>query len=116
MKRENPMSSQTQNNLEQQKKQSQKLGQQPNKDEIRKDEIRKAVKEDMIDPNNPQGQQSTDYSGGTWSGWALSIIYPAILVKAFASRRRLSAGGIFMPSLQPSECAPSLRVTKHDEV
>jgi hypothetical protein len=65
MKRENPMSSQTQNNLEQQKKQSQKLGQQPNKDEIRKDEIRKAVKEDMIDPNNPQGQQSTDYSGGT---------------------------------------------------
>jgi hypothetical protein len=46
--------------------QSQKPGQQANikKDEIRKDEIRKAVKEDMIDPKNPQGQQSTDYSGG----------------------------------------------------
>jgi hypothetical protein len=31
----------------------------------RKAEIRKAVKEDMIDSKNAQGQQVTDYSGGT---------------------------------------------------
>jgi hypothetical protein len=28
-------------------------------------EIRKAVRADMIDPKHPQGQQDTEYSGGT---------------------------------------------------
>jgi hypothetical protein len=60
------MSNQNQKNPDQlQQNQSQKPVQPADEDEIRKAEIRKAVKEDMIDPNNPQGQQSTDYSGGT---------------------------------------------------
>jgi hypothetical protein len=48
-----------------QQNQSQKPVQPADEDEIRKAEIRKAVEQDMIDPNHPQGQQATDYSGGT---------------------------------------------------
>jgi hypothetical protein len=64
-KKELPMSNQNQKNPDlQQQNQSQK-DQQADEDEIRKAEIRKAVMADRIDPKNPQGQQVTDYSGGT---------------------------------------------------
>lgn len=59
------MSNQNQKNPYQQQNQSQKPGQPADEDEIRKAEIRKAVRADMIDPKNPQGQQVTDYSGGS---------------------------------------------------
>jgi hypothetical protein len=66
MKRRTLMSNQNQKRQDQQqKKQGQQPAQKVDQDEIRKAEIRKAVKEDMIDPKNPQGQQDTDYSGGT---------------------------------------------------
>ena len=59
------MQNQTPNqNKADQQRQSQeqkKSGQQPD----RKSEIRKAVEQDKIDPNNPQGQENTEYSGGS---------------------------------------------------
>jgi hypothetical protein len=52
-----------QNKADQQRQnqEQKKSGQQPD----RKSEIRKAVEQDKIDPNNPQGQENTEYSGGT---------------------------------------------------
>jgi hypothetical protein len=59
------MSNQNQKNPDQlQQKQSQKPVQPADEDEIRKAEIRKAVQQDEIDPNHPQGNQNTGYSGG----------------------------------------------------
>lgn len=39
--------------------------QKPGQQADRKAEIRKAVEQDRIDPNNPQGQENTEYSGGS---------------------------------------------------
>jgi hypothetical protein len=52
-----------QNKADQQRQnqEQKKSGQQPD----RKSEIRKAVEQDKIDPNNPQGQENTEYSGGS---------------------------------------------------
>lgn len=49
-------------NPDQKREQDQKPGQQADN---RKAEIRKAVEQDKIDPNNPQGQENTEYSGGS---------------------------------------------------
>jgi hypothetical protein len=60
------MSNQNEKNPDlQQQSQSQNPSQQADEDEIRKAEIRKAVEQDKIDPNNPQGQENTEYSGGS---------------------------------------------------
>lgn len=53
-----------QNPDEQQNRGERPRVQQPD-EATRKAEIRKAVKEDMIDSKNAQGQRVTDYSGGT---------------------------------------------------
>jgi hypothetical protein len=58
MQNQNKADQQRQN---QDQKRDQKSGQQPD----RKSEIRKAVEQDRIDPNNPQGQENTEYSGGS---------------------------------------------------
>ena len=58
------MSNQNQKNPDQQQNQSQKPGQPANEDEIRMAEIRKAVHQDEIALNDPQGNQNTGYSGG----------------------------------------------------
>ncbi|WP_425904857.1 hypothetical protein [Nitrobacter sp. TKz-YC02] len=60
------MSNQNEKNPDlQQQNQSQTPSEQADEDEIRMAEIRKAVRADMIDPKHPQGQQDTEYSGGT---------------------------------------------------
>lgn len=56
------MLDQKQTHPEQQQGQSRR---QADEEAIRLAEIRKAVEQDRIDPEHPQGQQNTDYSGGT---------------------------------------------------
>jgi hypothetical protein len=58
---QNQMNKADQQRQNQDQKRDQKPGQQPD----RKSEIRKAVEQDRIDPNNPQGQENTEYSGGS---------------------------------------------------
>lgn len=44
----------------------QKRDQKPDQQaDTKKSEIRKAVEQDRIDPKNPQGQENTQYSGGS---------------------------------------------------
>ena len=61
------MSNQNQKKPDQQQNQGQKPGQPADnkKAETSKAEIKKAVEQDEIDPNNPQGNQNTGYSGGS---------------------------------------------------
>jgi hypothetical protein len=59
------MSMNQQNPDQQQNRGERPRVQQQQDESARKAEIKRAVKKDTIDPNNPQGQQRTDYSGGT---------------------------------------------------